>query len=125
MREYKRTNIEVEGNAASKCDWEKLEKCVSEVTKERDSDDICVEYLQHKHGEHWESMCVEAKNVFECCMPRIIKCVAGISMHSERNMKIDKCNITVVFPTCLRMKIGIMLLHVSRIRTTERNRKNI
>ena len=65
MSEDRRANREVTGITVLKCGREMLEKSVSEVMKERDSNNNCNGYLQHIHGENWELIDVEARNVFE------------------------------------------------------------
>ena len=52
-----------------------------EVIKGIDSDRNSLEYVQHKYGNNWELIDVKARNVFACCTPSMIKCVAGINMY--------------------------------------------
>ena len=109
VSEDSRANREYEGNVSLNCGRETLEKSVSEVAKERESNNNCEEGVQHKHDEQWELIVIEARFFFKHCTPSMIKCIAGINMHVHRIRKIYKFNATVVYPECLRMKIGIML----------------
>ena len=71
-----------------------------EFKKGVDSDKNSLEYIQHKYGGNREFFDVESRNVFACCMPSMIKCIALINMHSDRIKDIDKCNVTAAFPMC-------------------------
>ena len=71
-----------------------------EVIKGIDSDKNSLEHVQHKHGENWELINIEARNVCACCTTRMIKCVAGINLHGNRIKDTNKCNITVVCQMC-------------------------
>ena len=78
----------------------KLEKSVVEVMKGIDSDRNSLEHIQHKHDENWELIDIEARNVFACYTPSVIKRVAGIYMHGDRIKDVDKFNVTAACPTC-------------------------
>ena len=64
---------EVEGNMSLNLRNVILEKSVVEVTKGIDSDRNSLEHFQNKYGENWELIDVEARNVFSCCTPSVIK----------------------------------------------------
>ena len=71
------------GISVLQCANETLEKSVSEVTKGKDSDINCEECVQHKHGEQWGTIDTDARNVFTCCTPSMMKCIAGINPHGK------------------------------------------
>ena len=56
--------------------------------------------MKHNHGEKWELIDIEARNVFKCCTPRMIKYITGVNTDGDRIRKIDKCNTTAVFLSC-------------------------
>ena len=66
------------GNTVLQYGTETLEKSFSKVIKGKDSDINCVEDVTHKHGEQWDRIDADAINVFTCCTPSMIKCVAGL-----------------------------------------------
>ena len=52
VRENRIENISVVGNVVLKNEREVLEKFVSKVNKNKDSDVHCVKYIQYKYGEN-------------------------------------------------------------------------
>ena len=71
-----------------------------EVIKGKDSDNNCEEHIKHKHGEQCDIIDVDARNVFTCCTPSLIKCISGIKIYGERIKRIDKSNKTAEYPVC-------------------------
>ena len=57
--------------------------------------------MQHKCGEKWELIDIEARNVFTRCTPSMIKCVAGINHYGKRIRTIDKENVTAEYTVCV------------------------
>ena len=91
--ENKTHDEEVEGKMSLELGNMKLEKSGVEVTKETDSDRSSLECTRHECGENLELINIEARNVFACCIPIMVKCVAGINAHDDRIKNTDKRNV--------------------------------
>ena len=88
------------GNVSLQCAKETLEKSVSEVTKVKDSDVNCEEFIKHKHGEKWDVIDIDARKVFASWTPSLIKCIAVINHYGEKIKSMHESKISEVCPSC-------------------------
>ena len=100
VRENRSNNFLFVGNLVMQRGRETSEKSFSEVMKGKDSDAKCEEYVQHKHGEQWDLIDVDARKVFANFTPSMIKDVTGINHYGERIKCIDKSNKTAACSSC-------------------------
>ena len=70
-------NISVVGNVVMTCRNEILDKTVTKLIKIKDSDDHFEENMQHKYGEKWDLIQIEARHLFSSSTTSMIMCVAG------------------------------------------------
>ena len=92
VRENKSDDVLCAGNTTLKCRRETLEKSVSEVIKGKNIDIKCEECVQQKHGEQWDLIDTDARNIFGNFAPSVMNCVAGIKHYGERIEHIDDRN---------------------------------
>ena len=78
----------------------RCEKAVAEIIKTKESEKHITAYLQHKHGEHWDLIDVDARNVFSYCNPSMLKCITGFNPHGKMIKKMNKYDATACCPLC-------------------------
>ena len=56
--------------------------------------------MQHEHGEQWELIDSNARNVFTSCTPSMSTCITGINHYRQINRMTDKSNSTAACSAC-------------------------
>ena len=68
--------------------------------KWKDSDSNCEQHVKNKHGEQWDLVDADARNIFTSYAPNVIKCIAGTNQQGETIKCMWKSNKTSVCPSC-------------------------
>ena len=84
IADYKNENTKIKGNIGIKCGNISYEKSISEVIRNIDSRKNSIEHVQHKYDQHWEEICIYARDSFSTYTASKIKCAAGINTYGER-----------------------------------------